>query len=271
MNESLFPAPAAERVHTHDQIYLGSAGWSYDDWHGPFYPPGTTSLARLERYAERFRTVEIDSTFYGTPTLQTVQGWNQRTPDDFVFTAKFPGSITHEAQLRNCGEQAIRFIETMAELGDKLGPMLLQLGPAFGPDRLPDLEAFIDGLPDGLMYAVEIRDAAWLTEDFATLLKRWNIALCLPSAGRLRRFWRVTSRFVYIRWLGRQNVLERYNETQIDRTEDLQWWVPRIRHFVDHGGRVFGYVNNNYAGYSPDTLITLADMLAAADDETSID
>lgn len=263
MTEPLFPVPEDPRRLVHERLFLGSAGWSYDDWDGPFYPARTSSYDRLTRYAERFRTVEIDSTFYGIPTMQAVHRWYERTPDDFVFSAKFPASITHEARLRNCGEETYRFIETMQELGEKLGPLLIQLGPDFAVNRMNDLALFMEGLPDGLMYAVEIRHRSWLNEEFADLLKRWNVALCLPSAGRLDRFWRVTSRFVYIRWLGRQNVLDRFDHVQIDRTEDLEWWVPRIRHFVDYGGRVFGYVNNNYAGHSPETLRTLADMLAA--------
>lgn len=212
------------------------------------------------RYASRFRTVEIDSTFYGIPRRSTVQGWYQRTPEDFVFAAKFPSSITHEARLRNCAEAAIGFVERMQELGEKLGPLLIQLPPTVGADRFEDLRQFLQGLPDGQMYAVEVRHRSWLREEFATLLKQLNVALCLPSAGHLERFWRVTARFVYIRWLGRQNVIERFDEVQIDRGEDLEWWVPRIRHFIDYGGRVYGYVNNNYAGHSPATLRMLAEQ-----------
>ena len=262
MTESLFPLPVDPLRTLHPRLFLGSAGWSYDDWDGPFYPPKTSSYDRLTRYAERFRTVEIDSTFYGTPTMKTVQGWHQRTPDDFIFSAKFPRAITHEARLRNCGEQTYRFIETMSELGPKLGPLLLQFPPSFAADRMRHLEEFLEGLPDGLMYAVEIRHRSWLTDEFADLLKRWNVALCLPSAGGLERFWRVTSQFVYIRWLGRPDVLERYDHVQIDREEDIEWWVPRIRHFLDYGGSVFGYVNNNYAGHSPETLRTISETLA---------
>lgn len=265
MNELLFPPPAPELRNVHERLLLGSAGWSYDDWDGPFYPPGTSSADRLTRYAERFRTVEIDSTFYGIPRQSTVQGWYQRTPDDFVFSAKFPASVTHEARLRDCGAEAVAFVERMGELGDKLGPLLIQLGPTFRVDRLPDLQRFLEGLPDGLMYAVEIRHRSWLIDEFADLLKRWNVALCLPSAGHLHHFWRVTSQFVYIRWLGRPNVLDRFHEVQIDRAEDVEWWVPRIRHFIGYGGTVFGYVNNNYAGHSPATLRMLAQRLSRDD------
>lgn len=265
-NETLFdmdPEPAADRT-IHPNLWLGSAGWSYDDWEGAFYPHGTTSRARLTYYASQFRSVEIDSTFYGIPTLSAVQGWRERTPDDFVFAAKFPRSVTHEAGLVDCADDAIAFVERMTELGDKLGPLLIQLPPSYDVGHMRHLAAFLEGLPDGLAYAVEVRHASWLTEAFADLLTKWNVALCLTCSGRLQRFWRVTSRFVYIRWLGRQNVLERFDHEQIDRSEELDWWVPRIHHFIDYGGAVFGYVNNNYGGHSPATLRRLADRLSEA-------
>lgn len=262
MTGMLFEDEGPDREVLHPNLYLGSAGWSYDDWDGVFYPSGTGSRDRLVHYATKFRTVEIDSTFYGIPAMRTVQNWYQRTPDDFVFSAKFPRSVTHEARLVNCADDTYRFIETMSELGDKLGPLLLQLPPSFAADRMPDLAGFLEGLPDGLMYAVEVRHPSWLNEEFAALLKRWSVAICMPSAGRLEHFWRVTSRFVYIRWLGRHNAVERYDRAQIDRSEDLDWWIPRVRHFLDYGGTVFGYVNNNYAGHSPDTLRDIHDRLA---------
>ncbi len=261
MNEWLFDEPEAEQAPdriVHPSLWLGSAGWSYDDWEGPFYPPGTSQPDRLVHYATQFRTVEIDSTFYGAPTMRTVQGWHERTPDDFVFAAKFPRTITHEARLVRCEEETYRFVETMTELGPKLGPLLIQLPPTFDVRGFDALERFLEGLPDGLMYAVEVRHKSWLGEPFADLLKKWNVGLCVTCSGTMQRFWRVTSRFVYVRFLGRQNVIERFDEVQIDRETEIEWWIPRIRHFLDYGGTVFAYVNNNYSGHSPETIRQIA-------------
>jgi len=261
---SLFPTdpPDDELRDVHDRLFLGTAGWSYDDWDGPFYPPGTSSLDRLRHYARHFRTVEIDSTFYGTPTLSTVQGWYERTPDDFVFAAKFPREITHGARLVDAAASAQYFVETMSELGDKLGPLLIQLPPSFTIGSFRHLAAFLEGLPDGFTYAVEVRHPSWLEDRFADLLRRWNVALCLTCSGHLANFWRVTSRVAYIRWLGRQNQFSTFDRVQADRTEELDWWVPRIRHFLDHDGVVFGYANNNYAGFAPETADDVARRLA---------
>lgn len=243
-------------------VALGTAGWSYDDWNGVFYPRGLTPSSRLRYYSRRFRTVEVDSTFYAAPALSTVQRWREETPDDFVFAAKFPKAITHDRRLVNCGLEAVAFAETMSELGAQLGPLLIQLPPSLCVRAFEDLKALLEGLPDGLMYAVEVRHRSWLIEEFADLLKSLNVALCLTcSGGHLEKFWRVTARFSYIRWLGSHDSFERFDRRQADRSSDIQWWVPRIRHLTDHGGFVFGYVNNHYEGHSPATLQTLTQAL----------
>lgn len=248
-----------------DNLRLGTSGWSYDDWNGVFYPPGTSQKERLSHYASQFRTVEVDSTFYGIPTMKTVQGWFERTPDDFMFSAKFPRSITHERRLIECEEEAMGFVGVMGELGHKLGPLLLQLPPSMTIASFHDLERFFEGLPDGLAYAVEVRHRSWLVEEFADLLKRWNVAMTLTSGGAMAPFWRVTSRIAYIRWLGQWDAMERFDEVQIDRGEDMDWWIARMNHFLDQGGLVVGYVNNHYSGHAPATVRELQQKMANVD------
>ncbi len=246
----------------HDQLYLGTAGWSYDDWDGVFYPSGTSSLGRLPYYASEFRTVEIDSTFHATPSRTTVQSWHQRTPPGFVFAAKFPRAITHAARLVDCGTEAATFIEVMTELGDRLGPLLIQLPPSFTVDKFDDLARFLEGLPDGLMYAVEVRHRSWLVEEYAQLLKRWRVAMTLTCGRHLGRFWRVTSRIVYMRWLGEHDPFERYDRIQQPRDEELEWWAARMAHFLERGGTVFGYAANDYEGFSPQTVRRVSSAVA---------
>ncbi|RAL23555.1 hypothetical protein DL240_05185 [Lujinxingia litoralis] len=251
-------------VQEQGRVLIGTSGWAYDDWDGVFYPGDISGTERLTHYATRFNTVEIDSTFYAIPARGTVQGWYQRTPDDFVFSAKFPRSVTHEARLVHASDDAMRFVETMSELAEKLGALVLQLPPAMKVDAIDDLERFFEGLPDGYAYAVEVRDRSWLRDEFADLLKRWRVALVLTDGQYLERFWRVTSQICYIRWLGRWRAFEHFDRVQADRSEELAWWVPRIRHFVEHGGTVLGYVNNNYTGHSPATAEELVHMLEPA-------
>ncbi len=266
---TLFPMEeefAEDRI-VHDRLFLGSAGWSYDDWDGVFYPDNTASKDRLKYYSRQFRSVEIDSSFYGTPSITTVQKWYQQTPDDFIFAPKFPRVITHDKRLVNCADETYRFVETMTELGEKLGPMLIQFPPSFTASAFGDLELYLQGLPDGLMYAVEIRHRSWLTDEFADLLKEWGVTLVMSCSGTLERFWRTTSRVAYIRWLGDYDSVDVFDHTQIDRQDEISWWIPRIRHFFAQGGVVFGYVNNHYAGYSIETIHDINRQLKDFEDE----
>lgn len=233
------------------KVLLGTCGWSYDDWEASFYESGLPKRDRLEVYARHFGTVEIDSTFYAIPPMKTVQSWHARTPKGFIFSAKFPRLITHEHRLENAGALAQSFVETMSELGEKLGALLIQLPPTIKVSAFDTLARFLEGLPDGYIYALEVRDRSWLTEDLARLLKRWKIVLVLSDGEHMERFWRVTSRVVYIRWLGRQDAFDRYDRLQREVDEDLRYWIPRMEHFLGRGGTILGYVNNKYAGHSP--------------------
>lgn len=233
------------------QALFGTCGWSYGDWNGVFYPDKTSGRQRLVRYSERFSTVEIDSTFYAIPARTTVHGWRERSPEGFIFSAKFPREITHQARLLECGEAAATFVDVMSELGDRLGTLLIQLPPTMTVRDFDNLQRFLEGLPDGYSYAVEVRHRSWLVEPFAKLLRRWNVALALTDGAHLQRFWRVTSQVVYIRWLGQWNAFECYDRLQRQVDDDLDWWVPRMEHVLDKGATILGYVNNNFAGHSP--------------------
>ena len=130
-----------------ENLYLGTSGWSYADWEGTLYPEGLPSGSRLAEYVKRFATVEIDSTFYGTPRRSTVQNWREVAPDGFLFAAKFPKEITHDRNLVGVEAEAESFLHTMAGLGDRLGPLLLQLPPSFTVEGMGVLEDFLAACP----------------------------------------------------------------------------------------------------------------------------
>jgi uncharacterized protein YecE (DUF72 family) len=125
------------------RVRIGTQGWNYAAWVGPFYPEGTRPADMLPLYARAFDTVEVDSTFYATPPPNTVRGWASRAPDGFVFALKLPQEITHERHLRRAEAETDTFIERARILGPKLGPILVQLGPEFTPPDFPALAAFV--------------------------------------------------------------------------------------------------------------------------------
>jgi uncharacterized protein YecE (DUF72 family) len=236
-------------------LYLGTCGWSYADWEGTLYPEGLPAGARLAEYAKHYATVEVDSTFYGTPRRSTVEKWREVVPEGFLFAAKFPQEITHERNLVGCGEPAGTFVHTMAALGDRLGPLLLQLPPSFAVKGMGVLEDFLTGLPQGFRYAVEVRHKSWLGSDLPQMLRERGAALALIDYPRMPRMEEVTAGFVYIRWLGdRREFPSGHTGPKRDRREDLGWWSERVDRFLSEGREVFAYANNHYQNHSPSTL-----------------
>lgn len=154
------------------KLYVGCAIWAYDGWAGNFYPAAASKEDRLPAYAARLSTVEINSTFYAIPTLRTFQKWAAETPESFQFCPKFPKSITHTALLHDVKPQTGAFLGVVRALGPRLGPLMLQLSPSFGPSRIGALGSYLNELPDDLNITVEVRHADWFKPKGAELLKR---------------------------------------------------------------------------------------------------
>ena len=236
-------------------LYLGTSGWSYADWEGTLYPEGLPSASRLAEYARHYSTVEIDSTFYGIPRRSTVEKWREIVPQGFLFAAKFPQQVTHEENLFGSEEPTMDFVRTMSLLGDRLGPLLLQLPPSFSVEGMGVLEDFLSTLPQGPRYAVEVRHRSWLGSDLPALLREHGVALTLIDYPRMARLEEATIQFAYIRWLGdRREFPSGHTHLTKDRDDDLLWWAGVVDRFLKEGKTVFAYANNHYQNHSPSTL-----------------
>ena len=239
------------------RVHIGTQGWNYDAWVGPFYPEGTRAADYLPVYARAFDTVEVDSTFYAIPASKTVRGWAQRTPDDFVFALKVPQEITHERRLRNADDLAAEFFDRARELGHKLGPVLIQLGPDFGPTELPAVAQFLPKLPRDIRFAIEFRQKGWIHDGVLALLAEHNVALTLsdgrwiPRKQMMALAERPTSDLLYVRLMGVDQSIVDYSRTQIDRTREIEAWAALLWPYAEQGREVFTYVNNHFAGHSP--------------------
>jgi uncharacterized protein YecE (DUF72 family) len=248
-------------------IRLGTQGWNYDAWVGPFYPDGTRAVDFLSIYSRAFDTVEVDSTFYAVPPSKTIRAWSQRTPPGFVFSLKMPQEITHERRFRGVEDQAKEFFDRARELEDKLGPVLIQLGPDFRPVELPALAKFLPTLPDDIAFAIEFRDKGWIHDGLIALLSEHNVALALTDARWIPRRQmlslaeRPTADFVYVRWMGADREIVDYSRIQIDRSRELELWAGVITQLSRRGRTIYGYVNNHFAGHSPGTLRDLQRLL----------
>lgn len=248
-------------------IRLGAQGWNYDAWVGPFYPTGTRSADYLSTYARAFDTVEVDSTFYAIPPAKTVKGWGERVPQGFRFALKLPQEITHENRLRNSQDLLALFADRARLLGDKLGPILIQLGPDFGPVELPALAGFLPMLPRDLDFAVEFRQRGWVHDGMIALLAEHRVALTLTDARWIPRKTmlaladRPTADFAYVRWMGPNRDLVDYSRIQVDRTRELAAWALVLPALAKRVRTVYGYINNHFAGHSPASLRDLQQRL----------
>ena len=255
MQQRLFSETPGSISPPEPGLYLGTSGWSYSDWEGTVYPNGIPAASRLAEYVKDYATVEIDSTFYGTPRRSTVQRWREISPDGFLFAAKFPQEITHEKNLVACERETQSFVRTMEELGDRLGPLLLQLPPSFTVEGLGVLDGFLAGLPEGFRYAVEVRHRSWLGSGLAGMLRERGAALVLVDHPKMPRMEEATADFSYVRWLGdRREFPSGHTHLAKERDEDLRWWSGVAGRFLEEGKTVFAYANNHYQNHSPSTL-----------------
>src|SRR5574339_995139 len=143
------------------QLYIGCPIWSWKGWVGNFYPEGTKPSEFLHEYTRRLTTVEGNTTFYAVPAQKTLEGWLEDMPPTFRFCPKVPKAISHEGKLMDNVERARGFIDTMSQLGTRLGPMFLQLPPRYSPKLIGDLTAFLATWPPDVRLAVEVRHLDW--------------------------------------------------------------------------------------------------------------
>jgi uncharacterized protein YecE (DUF72 family) len=234
-------------------IHLGTQGWSYPDWVGSFYAPGARQEQWLPFYAEIFDTVELDTTFYNAPRPAVVRSWERNTPACFLFAAKVPQRITHQWRLSNMGGPLKEFVEALAPLGERLGPLLVQMPAEFerDPGTAGVLDRFLAAAPRDVRLAVEFRHASWHVPGTYELLRRHRAALAWTEWRSLPRVTEVTADFLYCRWLGDRREIERFDRVQIDRSAELAAWEADVKRVLPEVREVFGYFNNHWAGHSP--------------------
>lgn len=254
-------------------LHIGTQGWNYSAWVGGFYPDGTRAGDFLRVYARAFRTVEVDSTFYAVPSQAAVRAWRERTPAEFIFALKLPQAVTHEGRLRDPTGVTEQFFDRVRELGPKLGPVLVQLGPDLGPEELPALVSFLPRLPSDVRVAIEFRSRGWMTPGVLALLREHDIAAALVDGPWVPRRWmlelalRPTARFHYIRWMGPNRDLVDHSRIQADRLPELERWRDAVQALPSGVADVYAYSSNYFAGHAPRTARDFQELMG----ERSVD
>ena len=248
------------------RVHIGTQGWSYPDWVGSFYPPGAKQEDWLPFYGGVFDTVELDTTFYHPPRPSVVRSWERHSPRGFRFSAKVPQRITHESRLSNMGGHLEEFVASLAPLGEKLGPLLVQLPAEFERDAgtVGVLERFLAAAPTEVRLAVEFRHASWLVPESCDLLRRHRAALAWTEWRDLPRLPEVTAEFLYLRWLGDRRDIAAYDRVQVDRGAEFDAWETQVRRALPSVREVFGYFNNQWAGHAPASANEMKQRLGVA-------
>jgi uncharacterized protein YecE (DUF72 family) len=250
-------------------VRLGTSGWSYKEWEGPFYPKGEKK--KLSYYSKFFNTVEIDSTFYAYPSQGMVLGATKNTPPGFVFSAKLPKLITHEKTLdldKGVKDDLYKFLHLMKPLIEesKLGPLLIQLPPSFSySSGLAKLAGFLGALPTDVSFAAEFRNKSWLGKgDAVDLLRKHNVAMTIVDEPLLPPDTTTTADFAFLRWHGhgeRPWYNYRYKE------EELLGWTKKVEAVSSKTKKLYGYFNNHFRGYAVENSLQMMELLGSANAE----
>jgi uncharacterized protein YecE (DUF72 family) len=238
-----------------DSIRIGTSGWNYSHWKGPFYPEDLPPNRWFSHYCRTFDTVEINNTFYRQPDDRIFDRWREQAPQGFSYAVKANRYLTHMRKLNEPGESLERFLAGARRLREHLGPILYQLPPNW-KKNLARLRSFAEILPRDLTHVIEFRDRDWLADDTYELLAEYGLCLCvhdmLPRHPR-----RVTGRVVYVRFHGSgEKYGGKYGPSR------LRGWAAWI---ADVAGRhqVYVYFNNDAHGYAIRDAQALREMLEA--------
>lgn len=229
------------------EVYVGCAKWNKTDLKG-FYPPKIKD--ELAYYATQFNSIELNATYYNTPSKEQVQIWKEKTPSDFRFFPKITQSISHYSRLLNTEEQVKDYTDSIAFFEEKLGSVFLQLHDNFKPKDLDRLSHFVATFPKAFPLAVEVRNEEWFAdqqifEDYCEMLIKNNATnIIVDTAGRRDMLhMRLTNDAAFIRYVGANHA------SDYDRLDE---WIGRLKEWRSAGlGKLYFFIHQNVELESP--------------------
>jgi uncharacterized protein YecE (DUF72 family) len=239
-------------------VYIGTSGWHYPHWRGPFYPEKLPAAQMLDFYTRHFHTVELNNTFYRLPSESAVDDWRARTPSGFLFAAKGSRFLTHLKKLKDPETGIARYFERADRLGRKLGPVLFQLPPHWEVNS-ERLEVFLAALPRGHRYAFELRDPSWHIPEVYRILRRHRAAFCIFDIAGFYSGIEITANFTYVRLHGPDGAYQGSYAS-----EKLEEWAARIREWRRELQAIYIYFDNDQAAYAVQNALALKKLVGWA-------
>jgi uncharacterized protein YecE (DUF72 family) len=242
------------------EIRIGTSGYHYKHWQGPFYPKRISSDEMLGFYSLHFDTVELNNSFYRLPTEAAFDNWRQSTPANFIFAVKASRFLTHQKKLKDPERALQNLLPRASRLSHKLGPILFQLPPRWqvNPGRL---EALLEAFPSDLRCAFEFRDESWIRPEINQLLAKFRAAFCIYELAGFQSPLTITSDFAYVRLHGPD--LGKYQGSY--STSRLRRWGQQVEEWVKHLAAVYIYFDNDQTGYAARNALTLKKMVYGKD------
>jgi len=224
------------------RLFVGTSGFAYKEWVGPFYPPGTKSAGMLPYYAGEFGSVEVNYTFRRNPTPAMIESWTKNTPEGFVFALKANQGMTHFVRLKNIGERLAQFLDAVAPLGSRLGPVLFQCPPnlKYDPEVLDGFLADLVAAPGDHRYVMEFRNLTFDTAEVRSKLAAAGVALCVADTKEQPATFVRTGDFAYVRLRGTG-----YEE------KALEAWGTTFRSALAEGADVYCYLKHEDSATGP--------------------
>ncbi len=256
---SNFNVCMASRLRTHQDMntghsYIATSGYVYAHWKKIFYPARLPARDWFVYYAQKFRTVELNNSFYRLPSAEAFEAWRRRAPANFLFAVKFSRYGSHLMRLKNPRDTIGRFDANAKHLKQHLGPVLVQLPPNWNLN-VERLAQFLASVPKRQRWTIEFRDPRWLCEEVYRLLRRHHVALCIHDKI-IDHPREITTDWTYLRFHGAPQDAGNYSAAQ------LQAYAREIRRWLDSGLDVYGYFNNDWHGYAIANALTLKNLLS---------
>ncbi|MCK4480601.1 MAG: DUF72 domain-containing protein [Candidatus Lokiarchaeota archaeon] len=240
------------------KITIGTAGFSYKDWVGPFYPKKLQRSRHLEFFSNYFPIVEINSTFYNIPSEDMVINWNNRVPEEFRFIVKLWQKITHELKSSEIDNRILEFFSRVRPLKEKIFGILLQFPPWFNysEKHLKQLNYLIEAIPSEYNCIIELRDNSWFNpEIISNFIEGKNIILGTTYMPGIIPYYKPNQNYYYIRLIGDRE-LTVFNRIQRSQKETMKNLFKNVQNLLKKPDiyEIFIIVNNHFQGHAPESV-----------------